>query len=51
MLPKGKKNAVGKNSLTTPTKVEVRLETIHGRTIRKARLRSNSREWLFFVFT
>jgi hypothetical protein len=50
MPPKGKGDIVGKNVLTTPTEVEVPLETTPGRTVRKALLRRNSREWPFFVF-
>jgi hypothetical protein len=55
MPPKGKRKKVRKTVFTTFTEVEVPvevpLEMIQGRTGRKARLRRNRREWLFFVTT
>jgi hypothetical protein len=51
MPPKEKWGQSWENVLTTPTEVEIPLETTPGRTVRKARLRRNSREWPFFVFT
>jgi hypothetical protein len=39
-----------KTGLTTPIEDKVPLETTQGRTVRKAPLRRNSREWPFFVF-
>jgi hypothetical protein len=50
MPPKGKRNKVGKTVLSTNTEVEVPLVTTQGRTVRKARLKINSREWSFFVY-
>jgi hypothetical protein len=49
MPPKGKGDIVGKHVLTTPTEVEVPLETTPGRTVRKALFRRYIREWPFFV--
>jgi hypothetical protein len=49
--PKRHRKKVGKTVITTPTEVEVPLETTQRRTVMKTRLRWNSREWPFFVFT
>jgi hypothetical protein len=48
MPPKGKGKKVGTTVFKTPTYIG---KTTQGRTIRKARLRRNIREWPFFVFT